>query len=438
MIRAYRYKLRPTNEQEKSLTAALETMRRLYNHAISDRRDLLKTEGKHTSFFAQKSQLVKLRAESEYLRALPYCMASGTYKRVDEAWVAFKRRWSSRCRGGETCPPEDAGLPRFVRFGEFDTLCYDSQEGNGWRYLPPNPDAGQNERKNAGVKANPFGVLRCMKDRPIPPGAKLLTRFEITRTVSGWYCTLLADDGVEQVIPSEGGRVVSMILGIQPFVCLSDGRKWSLPLLSIVGDTTPRVARLSRRLQRQRDAGKARGLLLAAEIEKNETLTEDERDNQIRWSKRARSNRYEETKRMKARIEESVHNRRKHHHILIARAIVAGLDPGSILEYAKPEIIRAVRTPRPRVDAEGRDGAFLPNGAERKAERNKERMGVAHAAFLLILANKCAEHGIVLRDTAAKPKREQLGTGSSLKKRAEAKKAEKLLRELSEIGLQSE
>lgn len=421
MIRAYKFKLRPSETQVAMLDAALEVQRGLYNDALRERRDLLENENKHLTFFSQKPAIARIRAAREEVRALPYPLSSGTYKRLDEAWKAFRKRWAARSHAGETCPPADAGLPRFIRYSENNTLTYDGAMGNGWEYLPPNPDAAPNERKNAAFRLAPFGVIRCFKDRPVPEAAftgeprpgykyggkdgyKIATVCEVTRDERGWWVSVIVEDAVPAPTLEPDAPCATLTFGQAEgesggvvFVsCLNTPvQKHVLPPSVSPGEQR-QILLLQRRMARQLTVSRERGAGMVSCLEKDETLSEEARDHAIRCAKKTRTNGYAATRTQKARLEKHGAERRKQHHILLAHAVLSGLPPTvKTIRYELGAIEPLVRHPAAIPDAESAKG-FHRNGAARKAERTKALLGCAWYAFAQILTHEAAERGLVV------------------------------------------
>ena len=66
MIRAYRYKLKPTKAQEEYLSKCFGCARFVYNHALGQRIDAYRNEGKSLSFFDQCAELRELKKKDDY------------------------------------------------------------------------------------------------------------------------------------------------------------------------------------------------------------------------------------------------------------------------------------------------------------------------------------------------------------------------------------
>ena len=104
MIRTFRYPLRPTKEQEKTLSHWLASCCDLYNGALQERKEAYKKLGKSISYNDQQLSLKLIRAEDEDWEAIPVVVGRSALRRLDTAFNAFFRR----IRNGEK-----PGYPRF-------------------------------------------------------------------------------------------------------------------------------------------------------------------------------------------------------------------------------------------------------------------------------------------------------------------------------------
>ncbi len=61
MRKAFKYRLYPNKEQERTLFWTLARCRELYNAALSERRDAYKMAGKSISYYEQKRDLPEIK-----------------------------------------------------------------------------------------------------------------------------------------------------------------------------------------------------------------------------------------------------------------------------------------------------------------------------------------------------------------------------------------
>jgi len=67
MLKAFKYRLYPTKQQEAALNEMLETCRRLYNHSLAERRDAWEKEGRSVNYYDQANTLKERRKQDPYL-----------------------------------------------------------------------------------------------------------------------------------------------------------------------------------------------------------------------------------------------------------------------------------------------------------------------------------------------------------------------------------
>ena len=119
MIRAYKYRLYPTNEQIKCLEKTFNLCRFLYNCALQERIFYYKHYGKGISCYDQQKALPEIKELLPEFKAIYAQVLQSTLKRVDAAYQGFFRRVKS----GET-----VGFPRFKGKDRFHSILY-SQSG---------------------------------------------------------------------------------------------------------------------------------------------------------------------------------------------------------------------------------------------------------------------------------------------------------------------
>jgi putative transposase len=107
MLRGYRYRLYPTPEQEELLRQFVGVCRFIYNLALEQRqrewtgyRDC----GMRLDYFQQSKELTQLRAEVDWIRAVPRWCEEQALRDLDAAYAAFfagRGRYPSFCRKGD-------------------------------------------------------------------------------------------------------------------------------------------------------------------------------------------------------------------------------------------------------------------------------------------------------------------------------------------------
>ncbi len=68
MLKAFKYRLSPTNKQARTLQWTLDRCRELYNAALSERRDAYKYAGKSITCYEQINDLPEIKESREEYR----------------------------------------------------------------------------------------------------------------------------------------------------------------------------------------------------------------------------------------------------------------------------------------------------------------------------------------------------------------------------------
>ncbi|MBI3116274.1 MAG: helix-turn-helix domain-containing protein, partial [Thaumarchaeota archaeon] len=110
MPSALRFRLYPSRDQEAKMLRTLEACRRLWNDALSHRRDRWQSERKPTSYNYQQWILTAECHEDPELGSLHSQVAQDVLHRLDRAFKAFFEHW--------------AGYPRFKKFREWWSFTY--------------------------------------------------------------------------------------------------------------------------------------------------------------------------------------------------------------------------------------------------------------------------------------------------------------------------
>ena len=102
--KTYKYKLKPTPEQERMLDRTLMLCRHIYNAALGERREAYRMRGVSVNYYQQKAELPGIKEAMPEYGEVHSQVLQDVVLRVDRAFQAFFRRVKS----GET-----PGYPRF-------------------------------------------------------------------------------------------------------------------------------------------------------------------------------------------------------------------------------------------------------------------------------------------------------------------------------------
>ena len=124
MRKAFKYRLYPTRQQDAAMSAMLETHWRLYNTALSERKQEWEQAQRGITYGEQSDQLKAARKTNPFLAATNFSSCQATLRRLDKAFQAFFRRLKAS---------QTPGYPRFKGRHRFDTVEFPSV-GDGCRF----------------------------------------------------------------------------------------------------------------------------------------------------------------------------------------------------------------------------------------------------------------------------------------------------------------
>jgi putative transposase len=226
-MRGYRYRLYPNKAQETILISTLETCRRLYNKALTERRDAWKDEQRRITYREQQDALPGNK--NEYQQQVHSQVLQDVLRRLRKAFDAFFRR----VKNGET-----HGYPRFKGKGRYDSLTY-PQSG-----FSLSPDGRH-------LKLSKIGAVRIRLHRPLEGRVKTCT---IKRDVDQWYVVFSCEVEVES--RSHGGTAVGVDVGLEKFATLSDGTVIENP--RFLRESEQKIKKRQRRVSRRKKGSNRR------------------------------------------------------------------------------------------------------------------------------------------------------------------------------------
>ena len=263
VLRSYRYRLRPTRAQARTLDRWLGLTRELYNAALQERRDAWAKQRVRVSLYDQMKALPGVREVRTEFDAVPIAVLRGAIRRLDRAFAGFFRR----CKDGEK-----PGYPRFKGRARWASLLSDDLTGR-------HPIVAAGKR----VKVPLLGKVKFKQHRPLEGVPKAM---RLTRRAGRWFVTFACADVPVRPLPPSA-ETVGIDLGLTHFVATSDGDTVDVPL----SERAPRLAleRAHRRVSRRKRGGGRRHVAV----------------------------------RLLARAHEHFANVRRERHIVLARALVA-------------------------------------------------------------------------------------------------------------------
>jgi putative transposase len=233
--KTFKYKLKPTPQQEQLLAETLWRCRTLYNTALEQRITAWQCCHVAVSRFQQEAELKEIRAAFPEYAALHSHVLQDVLARLDKTYQAFFRRVQ---RG------EKAGFPRYKGRNRFHSFGF-KEFGNG-----ASLDHGF-------LVLSKIGRIAMRWSRPLEGMPKTVT---VSREADGWYASFsCAEVPAHPLAPT--GQETGIDLGLESFATLADGTMIHNPHCYRKAErrlkTAPRrVARRKKGSQRRRKAVK--------------------------------------------------------------------------------------------------------------------------------------------------------------------------------------
>jgi putative transposase len=235
----YEFKLKPTQNQIVMFEEWLETHRRVYNHALAERKDWYKSrscqvnacslhscyiipaDAPRPTFASQCKSLTAARKENEYLKGVNAQSLQQTLRRLEKAFVSM---WE-----------QNHGFPRFKKPGRMRSFSF--------------PQLSVNPLANGFVKLPVIGAVKMRQSRDIPDGG-VVKQARVVKRVSGWYVMLTVQWDVNPPQRLPHGEAVGIDVGLTSFVATSDGLLVKRPRFFV--DALRKLKLLQQRVSKKR------------------------------------------------------------------------------------------------------------------------------------------------------------------------------------------
>jgi len=250
MRKAFKYRLYPTSQQVEALAKMLETHRRLYNHALDERKTVWEQEKRSVSYGDQSAYLKGERKSDPYLADTNFSSCQATLRRLDKAFKAFFRRLKTG---------EAPGYPRFKGRHRFDTVEFPSY-GDGCKL-----DSGR-------VYFQHVGSVKAKLHRPVEGTIKTVS---FKREPDGWYVIFSCDLGNVQVVASANSPV-GIDMGLNAFLFTSTGESVTPP--KFYRKAQGKLRRAQRRLSRRKKGSNRRRKAAQQVARLHQHITNQRRD----------------------------------------------------------------------------------------------------------------------------------------------------------------
>jgi putative transposase len=199
--KTYKYKLKPTLEQERLLEHTLMLCRHIYNAAVGQRHEACRLRGITITHYQQQAESPGIKeAMPEYAEVYAQVLQD-VVLRVDRAFQAFFRR----IREGQT-----PGYPRLHGRDRYNSFTYPQVGEHGGARL-----------NNGYLVLSKIGCVAVRWSRPLEGTPKTVA---IRKEAAGWYVCFSCADVPIQPLP-QSGQETGIDLGIEAFATLSDGTR---------------------------------------------------------------------------------------------------------------------------------------------------------------------------------------------------------------------
>jgi len=220
-MRAYRYRIYPTEKQVSTLTNQMILAKAVYNTLLDEAKQHYKATGKSFTRNMMNMRLTKLKKEHPEFNSLHSQAIQNISDRVWKAYRNFFRRVKEKQKGKRI----KVGFPRVKKF--VVSLTY--------------PQSGF-KLSGAHLSLSKTGRLPIVLHRPIESKVKTLT-IKCSKSME-WYATFTAESEGGSFMPNEKSAV-GIDLGLSNYATLSDGS-----VIQNMRFSKQNIAR-ARRLQRQ-------------------------------------------------------------------------------------------------------------------------------------------------------------------------------------------
>lgn len=232
IIKGYRYRLYPTEEQQTQLNKTFGCVRYVYNYFLALKIDLYKTESKSLSYKQCSKILTQLKKEKEWLRESDKFALQNSLKDLDSAYQNFFREIN---KGNK-----NQGFPKFKSKKNH----YQSYRTN---FTNNNIEL---DFTNNRIKLPKLGWIKCKLHRQFI--GKILSA-TISQVPSGRYFVSLNVECEQEELPKNSNSI-GLDLGIKDLIITSDGEIFENKKLTCKYEK--KLAKLQRQLAKKQKGSK--------------------------------------------------------------------------------------------------------------------------------------------------------------------------------------
>ena len=181
LVKAYKYRIYPSNSQIKQFAYHNELLRNLYNSALEHRITSYKKHNISISLYDQLNELPEIIKDNPEYKSIHSQVLQNCLKRVDDAF----QRFFDRCKSRK--PNEKVGFPRFKKFNSYKSFTF-PQSGFSIIEKLDNKKGKKHQHK---LKLSKLGEVKISFHRDILGKIKTCT---IKKEKTGkWFVSLVAE-----------------------------------------------------------------------------------------------------------------------------------------------------------------------------------------------------------------------------------------------------
>jgi putative transposase len=197
--KAFKYKLKPTLEQERMFDRTLMLCRHIYNAALGERREAWRMCGVTVTYFLQKAELPGIKEAMPEYTEIHSQVLQDVVLRVERAYQAFFQR----LKEGDI-----PGYPRFQGRNRYHSFTYPQVGEHGGARLD-----------NGCLVLSKIGRIAVRWSRPLDGTPKTVT---ISKEADGWYVIVSCADVPIQPLPPTGCET-GIDVGLKVFLITASG-----------------------------------------------------------------------------------------------------------------------------------------------------------------------------------------------------------------------
>ena len=196
IIKTYKYKLRLSQSQERTITEWIHTCRYIYNLALETKMYSYKAHGVTLSSFDLFKQMTLCRKDHDWVRGVSVNCLEDSIERMDKAY-------KSLFKGG--------GYPKYANRDRYNSITFKSiRQISDYVFNLPK-----------------LGRVKVFKDRPVQGD---LRRATVIKEPDGFYlCIITKQQATVSYKPIHDSQVVGLDMGLAYFLSTSDGVQVSNP-----------------------------------------------------------------------------------------------------------------------------------------------------------------------------------------------------------------